>query len=144
MDPSSLTYPPSRLSGGASERNRYGLAVVWSLGPRPSRVRKRVSSQSDSDMSDQMRSCGGWPSGVGLRSGFCTCPRPHALRPLPANPLFPDPLARVAQRPPSLPATVAMASQSESRDVLKLTLASASVVWYVILWTIGLIGCISA
>ncbi|TFK90791.1 glycosyltransferase family 21 protein [Polyporus arcularius HHB13444] len=37
-----------------------------------------------------------------------------------------------------------MASQSESRDVLKLTLASASVVWYVILWTIGLIGCISA
>ncbi|RPD82353.1 glycosyltransferase family 21 protein [Lentinus tigrinus ALCF2SS1-7] len=37
-----------------------------------------------------------------------------------------------------------MASESESRHVLKLALASASVVWYISLWTIGMIGCVAA
>ncbi|KAI0654213.1 glycosyltransferase family 21 protein [Cubamyces menziesii] len=32
----------------------------------------------------------------------------------------------------------------ESRSVLKLTLASASVVWYAVLWSVGIIGCVAA
>ncbi|KAI0756799.1 glycosyltransferase family 21 protein [Daedaleopsis nitida] len=35
-------------------------------------------------------------------------------------------------------------TETESQNLLKLTLASASIAWYTILWSIGLIGCISA
>ena len=43
-----------------------------------------------------------------------------------------------------VPANSTMASEPQPRDVLKLTLASASVVWYIILWTVGIIGCVAA
>ncbi|KAI0328159.1 glycosyltransferase family 21 protein [Cubamyces sp. BRFM 1775] len=35
-------------------------------------------------------------------------------------------------------------TDSEPRNVLKLTLASAGLVWYAVLWSVGIIGCVAA
>lgn len=34
--------------------------------------------------------------------------------------------------------------EAEHRDILKLTLASASLIWYAFLWSLGVLGCIAA
>lgn len=45
----------------------------------------------------------------------------------------------------SHPTTTPMSStDAASRDVLKLSLASLSVGWYLVLWTVGIIGCVAA
>ena len=86
-----------------------------------------------------------WPTETSPSTNLL--PERHPLRPFAAKgsvPTWHRHPSLEGVRPRYLDTTVPMSTDPQPRDILKLSLASVSVVWYAIIWSLGIIGCVAA